>query len=156
MESLIEKSNIARQKGRYWRKIRNLVFLAFIFGFFCWGGITYYYPHSKGVKTGKLNSLVIEGLIFKTYEGALIESKADSVMDHKNESNLFEFSIAKKKIYDKLNYVGNKTVELKYTEYFKAIPWRGQSRNVVVDIIAVFDEKEPFERELIAGEAGEK
>ena len=152
MESLLEQSNIARQKGRYWRKIRNIVFLVLFFGFISWGGISYYYPYSKGTKTGKLNRLVIEGLVFKTYEGDLILSGKESAADGDIQLSEFEFSIAKKKIYDKLNFVGNKTVELKYTEYFKAIPWRGCSRYVVNDIVNIFDEKEPFERELIAGD----
>ena len=54
MESLFEKSNIARQKGRYWRRIRNSAFLILLFGFFSWGAIRYYYPVEEGFETGEL------------------------------------------------------------------------------------------------------
>ena len=150
MESLLEKSNIARQKGRYWRKIRNIVFLVLLFGFFCWGAIKFYYPYEEGIETGKLKYVVYKGFVFKTYEGMLIRTDEKITEEVEVLSNEFEFSIAKKSIAEKLMHAGGKTVELHYTKYLGAIPWRGYSRFVVDGIVEITEEKEPFEMKLIA------
>ena len=150
MESLLEKSNIARQKGRYWRKIRNIVFLVLLFGFFCWGAIKYYYPYEEGVEIGKLNYVVYKGFVFKTYEGKLIRTEEKISEEGDVLSSEFEFSIAKKSVAEKLMHAGGKTVELHYTKYLGAIPWRGCSRFVVDRIVGISEEKEPYEIELIA------
>ena len=150
MESLLEKSNIVRQKGRYWRKIRNIVFLVLLIGFFCWGGIKYYYPYEEGIETGKLNFVVYKGFVFKTYEGKLIRTEEKMSEEGDVLPNEFEFTIAKKSIAEKLMHAGGKLVELHYTKYLGAIPWRGGSRFVVDEIVDISEEKEPFEMELIA------
>ena len=142
MESLLEQSDIVRQKGRRWRKIRNFIFLFFIFSFFAWGGIKYYYPFAEGVKSGKLNYVVYKGLVFKTYEGKLIQSGISSSESGGVQSNEFVFSVAKKDIAERLMHAGGKTVELHYTEYFGAIPWRGYSKYVVDDIVSISDDKD--------------
>ena len=149
MESLLVKTDIVRQKGRRWRKIRNIIFLVILTGFVSWGGIRYYYPFAEGVKSGKLNYVVYKGLVFKTYEGKLIQSGIRSSEAGGIQSNEFVFSVAKKDIAEKLMHAGGKTVELHYTEYFGAIPWRGYSRYVVDEIVSISDEKE--KSELIDG-----
>jgi len=145
MESLLEQTDVARQKGRRWRKIRNIVFLVLFFGFLAWGGIRYYYPFAEGVKSGKLNYVVYKGLVFKTYEGKLIQPGIISSESGGIQSNEFVFSVSKKDIAEKLMHAGGKTVELHYTEYFGAIPWRGYSRYVVDEIVTISDEKEGSE-----------
>ena len=142
MESLLEQSDIVRQKGRRWRKIRNIVFLVFFAGFFIWGGIKYYYPFAEGVKSGKLNYVVYKGLVFKTYEGKLIQSGITPSESGGIQSNEFTFSVAKKDIAEQLMHAGGKTVELRYTEYFGAIPWRGYSRYVVNEIVSISEDKD--------------
>ena len=142
MESLLEHTDVVRQKGRRWRKIRNIIFLVLFFGFLIWGGIKYYYPFAEGVKSGKLNYVVYKGLVFKTYEGKLIQSGLRSSETGGIQSNEFVFSVSKKDIAEKLMRAGGKTVELHYTEYFGAIPWRGYSRYVVDNIVSISDEKE--------------
>jgi len=142
MESLLEHTDVVRQKGRYWRKIRNIIFLVFFFGLFTWGGIKYYYPFASGVKSGKLNYVVYKGFVFKTYEGKLIQSGIKSSDSGGIQSNEFVFSVGKKDIAEKLMHAGGKTVELHYTEYFGAIPWRGYSRYVVDKIVSISEERE--------------
>ena len=145
MESLLEQSDVARQKGRYWRKIRNIIFLVLFFGFIAWGGIRYYYPFAEGVKSGKLNYVVYKGFVFKTYEGKLIQSGIRTSDAGGIQSNEFVFSVAKKDIAEELMRAGGKTVELHYTEYFGAVPWRGYSRYVVDKIVSISDEREGAE-----------
>jgi hypothetical protein len=136
MESLLEQTDVVRRKGRKWRKIRNSTFFVFVFGFLIWGGIRYYYPIAEGVKSGELDQVVIKGVIFKTHEGKLKSSSDGDI-----QSNEFEFSVRKKELAEKLkNSAGGKTVELHYTEYFEAIPWRGCSRYVVDKIVNISDE----------------
>jgi hypothetical protein len=142
MESLLEQSDVARRKGRRWRKIRNIIFVVLFSGFVIWGAIRYYYPYAEGVKTGKLNYVVYKGLVFKTYEGKLIQSGIESSGSGDIQSNEFIFSVAEKDIAEKLMHAGGKTVELHYTEYFGAIPWRGCSRYVVDEIVSITEEPE--------------
>jgi hypothetical protein len=142
MESLLEQSDVIRQKGHRWRKIRNTIFLVVVSGVLIWGGIQYYYPFAEGVKSGKLNYVVYKGLVFKTYEGKLIQSGIRSSESGGVQSNEFVFSVAQKEIAEKLMHAGGKTVELHYTEYFKAIPWRGYSRFVVDEIVSISDERD--------------
>ncbi len=155
MESLLEQSDVARQKGRRWRKIRNIIFLVLFFGFIIWGAIRYYYPFAEGVKSGKLNYVVYKGLVFKTYEGKLIQSGIKSSQEGGIQSNEFVFSVAEKDVAEKLMHAGGKTVELHYTEYFGAIPWRGYSRYVVDKIVSISDEKESTEIEEVSGDSME-
>ncbi|MDR1114786.1 MAG: hypothetical protein LBL33_01275 [Tannerella sp.] len=145
MESLLEHTDVIRKKGRHWRKIRNVIFLVAFSGLVIWGAVRYYYPYAEGVKSGKLNYVVYKGLIFKTYEGKLIQSGIRSSESGGVQSNEFVFSVAKKNIAEKLMHAGGKTVELHYTEYFGAIPWRGYSRYVVDEIVSISEEKEPVD-----------
>jgi len=144
MESLFEQTNLIRQKGRRWRKIRNIVFMVLFFGFFIWGGISYYFPFATGTKTGKLYHLVPEGKVFKAYEGKLIQTESSCSDNGDEQSNEFIFSVAKKSIAVKLMYTGGKTIELHYSQYFKAIPWRGYSRYVVDGIVNISEDKEEY------------
>jgi hypothetical protein len=140
MESLLEQTDAARRTGRRWRKIRNLVFLALISVIVIWGAVKYYYPYAEGVKSGKLNYVVYKGFVFKTYEGKLIQPGIKSSAAGGVQSNEFIFSVAKRDLAEELMRSGGKTVELHYTEYFGAIPWRGYSRYVVDEIISVAEE----------------
>lgn len=155
MESLLEQSDVARQKGRRWRKVRNIIFLVLFSGFLIWGAIRYYYPFAEGVKSGKLNYVVYKGLVFKTYEGKLIQSGIKSSDGGGIQSNEFVFSVAQKDVAEKLMHAGGKTVELHYTEYFGAIPWRGYSRYVVDKIVSISDEKDATDIESISGDTME-
>jgi len=156
MESLFEQTDIIRQKGRRWRKIRNISFLVLFSGLIVWLGIQYYYPCSKGVVTGKLTFLAPIGLIYKTYEGKLIQTDNQSPEDDEIQLNEFKFSITKKRIAAQLAQSGGKTVALHYTEYFKSLPWRGYSHFVVNEIVSISENKEIKGVEIIADGANVK
>ena len=151
MESLLEQTDRARQKGRRLRKIRNLVVLVLFSGILIFGLIWYYYPYSKGIMKGKLEYVVYKGVIFKTYEGKLMLSDLENQANETdNPSKVFVFSIAKKQVAETLMRSGGKTMELHYTEYFKPIPWRGTSKYVVDRIVGIADDKEIHEEDIIA------
>jgi hypothetical protein len=130
---------------------RNMVFLVIVSGLITYSGIRYYYPFAEGVKSGKLNYVVYKGLVFKTYEGKLIQSGIKPSAEGSVQSNEFVFSVGNKKIAERLMHAGGKTVELHYTEYFGAIPWRGYSRYVVDEIVSISDEKTPATPDEVVG-----
>lgn len=123
-----------RKKG--WKKFRNMAILVIIIGLAAFVGIRYYYPYGEGVKTGQLNFVVYKGVIFKTYEGKLIQtgfwSNTGGI-----QSNEFEFSISDPKIADSLMHAGGQIVDLHYKEYFGTLPWRGHSKYIVDGILKI-------------------
>ncbi len=105
-------------------------------GVFFW---RYYYVFGEGVKAGELNFMVRKGILFKTYEGRLIQTGYKSVVPGSVQSNEFDFSVEDAAIAETLMLSGGKLVELHYREYFGAIPWRGNSRYIVDSIIDLKD-----------------
>jgi len=100
-------------------------------GAFYW---RYYYVFGEGVKAGELNFMVKKGVIFKTYEGRLIQTGYKSIVPGSVQSNEFDFSVTDPKIAEILMMSGGKLVELGYKEHFGGVPWRGNS-NYIVDTI---------------------
>lgn len=98
----------------------------------------FHFVFGSGVKAGQLNHVVYKGVIWKTYEGRLIQTgfrsggKGNSL-----QSNEFNFSITDRSIADSLMRCGGKQVELHYKEYFGRLPWRGHSTYVVDQILSV-------------------
>lgn len=100
----------------------------------------FYFVFGEGVKAGELNFVVYKGYIFKTYEGKAIQAgftKGSKNAGNAIQSYEFEFSITDKAIADSLMRCSGKTVELHYKEYLGALPWRGQQKYIVDDILAV-------------------
>ncbi len=102
---------------------------------FC--GVRFWYPFGEGVKTGELNYVVYKGVIFKTYEGKLIQSGFRTTQQSGIASNEFVFSISDPALADSLMRMGGSVVELRYKEYFGALPWRGHSKFIVDGILSV-------------------
>jgi len=98
----------------------------------------FYFPFGeKGVKAGELNFVVYKGYVFKTWEGRLIQAGYKSQVPGSVQSNEFEFSVTNEAIAEKLRLSSGKQVELSYTEYLGAIPWRGNSKYIVDSIISI-------------------
>jgi hypothetical protein len=95
----------------------------------------YYFVFGEGVKSGELNYVVHKGLVFKTYEGKLIQA-GFRTQRAGLQSYEFEFSVSDKKLAERLMLLGGQNVELHYKEYFGSLPWRGMSKYVVDSIIA--------------------
>jgi len=131
---MAEENVSTGKKG--WKKFRNISLIVIILGLAAFVGIRYYYPYGEGVKTGQLNFVVHKGVIFKTYEGKLIQtgfwSNTGGI-----QSNEFEFSISDPKIADSLMHAGGQIVDLHYKEYFGTLPWRGHSKYIVDGILKI-------------------
>ena len=108
-----------------------------IVGLLIFGYIWYYVPYSdSGVKAGILNNVKHKGIIFKTYEGELIQSGFRPGQQGL-QSNEFQFSVDDKELAIKLMSMSGQQVKLHYKEYFGALPWRGYTKFIVDSIVAV-------------------
>ncbi|WP_352422888.1 hypothetical protein [Proteiniphilum sp.] len=122
------------RKGLLW--FLGIVILAL--GIFMY--VRFYYVFGTGVKAGELNYLVYKGVVFKTYEGKLIQSGFRADRPGGLQSNQFEFSVVDKEIAEQLMISSGKNVQLHYKEYFGKLPWRGYTK-FIVDSIIMIEEK---------------
>ncbi|NLD24742.1 MAG: hypothetical protein GX670_11025 [Bacteroidales bacterium] len=130
------------------RKRRNRKWLIWFLGILILGLITfiyvrYYYVFGTGVKSGELNYLVYKGVVFKTYEGKLIQSGFRADKPGGLQSNQFDFSVEDEEIAKILMISSGKNVQLHYKEYFGAIPWRGYTKFIVDSIVAIDESTNP-------------
>ena len=122
-------------------KVKTYIFLFLILALGTFVFVRYYFLFGTGVKSGELNYLVHKGVVFKTYEGKLIQSGFRADKPEGFQSNQFEFSVADKVLAEKLMLASGKNVQLHYKEYFSAIPWRGFTKFIVDSIISIDDNK---------------
>lgn len=106
-----------------------IVMAIFIYFRFC-------FVFGEGVKSGELNYVVYKGVLFKTYEGKLIQSGIRSQKAGTIQSYEFEFSVEDEKLARELMTKGGETLELHYKEYFGALPWRGFTKFIVDSIVS--------------------
>lgn len=125
--------------AKKFKKILKITLLVIIIGGLIFGYIWFYVPFSdSGVKAGTLNNIKHKGIIFKTYEGELIQTGfGTNVKQGTIQSNEFQFSVANKDVAQKLMDMSGQQVKLHYKEYFGALPWRGYSKFVVDSIIEI-------------------
>ena len=95
----------------------------------------FFFVFGEGVKSGELNYVVYKGVLFKTYEGKLIQTGIRSKAAGSIQSYEFEFSVEDEALARELMLQGGKTLELHYREYFGALPWRGFTKFVVDSIV---------------------
>lgn len=110
--------------------------------------VRYFYVFGSGVKSGELNYIVYKGVIFKTYEGKLIQTGFRADKPGGLQSNQFEFSVKDKAIAEKLMLSSGKFVQLHYKEYFAALPWRGYTTFIVDSIIIVEEPEKNIEEDV--------
>ena len=97
------------------------------------------FVYSSGVNAGDINYFQREGVIFKTYEGKMIQSgfkSAGSTTDGLR-SNEFKFSVTDQKVADTLMRCSGKRVELRWKRYMAPLPWRGNSQYVATEVLSV-------------------
>lgn len=99
----------------------------------------FYFVFGEGVRSGNLNFIVKKGYVFKTWEGRLIQVGFKTPAPGSMQSNEFDFSVANDSLGAILERNSGKNVEFRYQEYLHALPWRGMSRYVVVEVIRIGD-----------------
>ena len=119
------------------KKISLIIVTVIVVGLLIFGYIWFYVPFSNsGVKAGILNNVKHKGIIFKTYEGELIQSGFRPGQQGL-QSNEFQFSVESKELYEQLMSLSGQNIKLHYKEYFGALPWRGYTKYIVDSIISV-------------------
>lgn len=119
--------------------LKKILLWICIIGVLAGAGLFYfhfYFVFGEGTKAGELNFVVYKGIIFKTYEGRLIQSGFNSKGGGSSaqsgiQSNEFNFSIKDKNIAETLMRKSGSFVRLHYKEYRGKLPWRGHNRFVV-------------------------
>lgn len=100
----------------------------------------FYFVFGEGVKAGSLNYFVKKGVIFKTYEGRVVQEGFQSPTAGGLQSNEFRFSVVDEEVAGKLERASGRFVELRYKEYNGMLPWRGTSNFVVTEVLTIKDE----------------
>lgn len=114
--------------------IITIVVLLVIAGVFYY---RYYFVFGDGTKAGTMNYFVHKGVMFKTYEGRLIQAGFKAPAQGNIQSNEFNFSVTDEKVAKQLNDNAGAYVEVHYKEYFHTLPWRGVSEYIVDSVISV-------------------
>jgi hypothetical protein len=112
--------------------ISGLILIA-VLGIFMWW--KFYFVFGEGVKSGSLNYFVKKGVIFKTYEGRLVQEGFQSPTAGGLQSNEFKFSVVDPEVAKVLERSSGKILELRYEEYNGILPWRGISNVVVTEVL---------------------
>lgn len=93
----------------------------------------YYFVYAEGTKAGLLNTFQKKGVLFKTWEGKIIQSGFRANV----QSNEFDFSVTSESVAEQLLRCSGKEVELHYKRYIGTLPWRGLERNIVDSVYEV-------------------
>lgn len=99
----------------------------------------FFFVYSSGVNTGDLNYFQREGVIFKTYEGKMIQSgfKAANNGTDGLHSNEFKFSVTDDSVANQLMRASGHRVELRWNRYMGTLPWRGNSQFVATEVLSI-------------------
>ncbi|WP_100627552.1 hypothetical protein [Algoriphagus formosus] len=111
------------------------IFLIVFLSVFMWW--KYFFVFGEGVKAGSLNYFVKKGVVFKTYEGRVVQEGFQSPTAGALQSNEFRFSVIDEEVALQLERSSGKFVELRYKEYNGTLPWRGASNFVVTEVLDI-------------------
>ncbi len=97
----------------------------------------FFFVFGEGVKAGSLNYFVKKGVIFKTFEGRVVQEGFQSPNAGELQSNEFRFSVVDEEVAKQLERSSGKFVELRYEEFNGMLPWRGTSNFLVTEVLTV-------------------
>jgi len=96
------------------------------------------FVYSEGTNEGDINYFQKEGIIFKTYEGKMIQTGYNSKNSNATiQSNEFKFSVADAAVAQEIDARSSKQVKLHWKRYLGTLPWRGNSQFIVDRIVQV-------------------
>ena len=122
------------KKTSFFKKLLRWILLILFISFALFFYFRYYWVFGEGAKAGQLNYMVHKGVVFKTYEGKLIQVGL-SGQQGSMQSNEFVFSVVDEKVAQRLMANSGNLFNLHYKEYTGTLPWRGMSEYVVDSII---------------------
>ena len=109
-------------RGFLWKII--LVVVILVVGLVYW---FFFNVYSAGERKGTLIKITKKGNVFKTVEGEMWLSCRQMMNAEK-----FYFSIEDQKLTDSLESLQDECVQLSYKQYRRTLPWRGDSKYIVV------------------------
>ena len=120
-------------------KIITIVALVIVLALTLFVYFRFCFVYSSGVNAGDINYFQRQGIVFKTYEGKMIQSgfKATGGASNGLRSNEFKFSVTDKAVADSLMRCSGKRVELRWKRYMATLPWRGNSQYIATEILSV-------------------
>lgn len=92
----------------------------------------FYNRYSNGERTGILIKITRKGNIFKTNEGEMWLSCRQMTNPEK-----FYFSVTSDSVYQVLKALQDECVQLTYDQYRAKLPWRGDSKYIVVGVTPI-------------------
>lgn len=114
---------VDKLKQRKWQVIGGTILLVLLMLFFYF---RYAFVYSEGTRVGIIYKFSKKGTIFKTYEGTMmlpgIRNKNKAI-----STNTFNFSVTDEELAKTLMKSQGMEVELHYSYYNGALPWRGDS-----------------------------
>ncbi|MCH2230705.1 MAG: hypothetical protein MK105_10195 [Crocinitomicaceae bacterium] len=134
------------KKKFIWRKRLVLVSLGVVLLLGVIGYFKYYFVYSEGTRVGILYKFSKKGTFFKTYEGEMVLPGVRSKGTGGVNSNMFKFSVSDEELANVLMNSQGMELELHYSNYNNALPWRGDNYNedegqyIVDALIKVKDE----------------
>ena len=120
-------------------KIITILVTVVVLALAAFGYFRFFFVYSSGVNAGDINYFQRQGVVFKTYEGKMIQSgfKAGSNTGDGLRSNEFKFSVTDRQLADTLMRCSGKHVELRWKRYMGTLPWRGASQYVATELLSV-------------------
>lgn len=113
-----------------WISVLVIIFTSSIF---LWW--KFFFVFGEGVKAGNLNYFVKKGVIFKTWEGRMVQEGFQSPTSGALQSNEFRFSVTDPEVAAVLERSSGKHLEVRYQEYNGMLPWRGTSQFVIIEVM---------------------
>lgn len=129
MEEIKQQQELPKKKSSFRKYLWRIVLVLLLIAAFCvyW---FFYNVKSDGTRTVYLVKISHKGNIFKTYEGeAIISIGANPQTSITTDK--FIYSVTSKSLYDSLTKYEGQKIKLKYKEYRKTLPWRGDSKYIV-------------------------
>ena len=138
MENVKPGESVQPQKkttGIFKKFTRWFVFILIV-GLILLGYWKYFYTYSDGYRSGLLQKLSHKGNVFKTYEGELVQRSIVSTNNVGIASEKFYFSVTIDSVAKAMENFEGKNVRLHYKEKNGTLPWRGDSRYIVDQVLS--------------------
>ena len=109
------------------RRVLPIIAVFIIMMFISFFVFYYYATASDGIKMGKLVTMEHKGMLFKSWEGTLIEGDSND--------KVFTFSVldSDKRVVDSLNALQGQYIKVNYIERYRSMPWWGENHYFVVN-----------------------
>ena len=122
-----------------WKKVKRtslILLLVAVAG----GGIYVWvcgWTYSEGTRAGQLVKVSYKGVVFKTFEGQLNLGGLQSTPQGGVIGNTWDFSTAKREVFDQLSTLEGRQVKLHYKQRYKVFAWQGETTYFVYRVEAI-------------------